>query len=305
MTGSMFPVDRLAKMVSNEVRRHGSWVHLSTECGQRNPGTFLKKLYIMRAVTQSLPCSSSTSHHSLRSTFVGIHRLYLLKANQLNLRITGGLTGTGWTSPLCCLFEDLECTQHAPPTSASLIPHVVTRSNDIAQSTTASTKTFVTALVLNGIIVIAEITVFTIARRYFRFIYEPRSLSVFESCACHLVSSCLDLMFVLCRKRQPPLSPRLFGWVLDVWNADYRKIKDINGLDSYFFIRFLRMMVRVMLPIWLLSWILLLPLDAIASTAPSHTGLDKFIFGNIGVTEQTRYAGHLIVTWIFTGAFRG
>jgi calcium permeable stress-gated cation channel len=94
---------------------------------------------------------------------------------------------------------------------------------------------------------------------------------------------------------------------LDVWNADYLKIKDINGLDSYLFIRFLRMMVRVMLPIWLLSWILLLPLDSVASTVPphTHTGLDKFIFGDIGPTQQTRYAGHLIVTWIFTGAFRG
>jgi len=78
------------------------------------------------------------------------------------------------------------------------------------------------------------------------------------------------------------------------------KIKDINGLDCYFFVRFLRMMVRVMLPIWLLSWAVLLPLTAVHTKSPGHTGLDILIFGNIVPSKQTRYAGHLLVIWICT-----
>ncbi|KAI0289410.1 hypothetical protein B0F90DRAFT_1812537 [Multifurca ochricompacta] len=154
--------------------------------------------------------------------------------------------------------------------------------SDLSQSTTASTKTFVTALVLNAIIAAVEIIAFILVRRYFRLIYEPRSLSVFEA------------------KRQPPLSPHLFGWLISIFNVDYRKIKNINGLDCYFFVRFLRMMVRVMLPIWLLSWAVLLPLTSVNTGVPGHSGLDKFIFGNIATTSQHRYAGHLLLTWIFT-----
>ncbi|KAI9509019.1 DUF221-domain-containing protein [Russula earlei] len=147
---------------------------------------------------------------------------------------------------------------------------------------TASTKTFLTALVLNGIIAGAEISAFTLVRRYFRLIYEPRSLSVFEA------------------KRQQPLSPHLLGWLISVFNADYRQIKNINGLDCYFFVRYLRMVLRILAPIWLLSWIVLLPLTSVNTDIPGHSGLDKFIFGNISSIQQARYAGHLALTWIFT-----
>jgi hypothetical protein len=59
--------------------------------------------------------------------------------------------------------------------------------SDIANSKTASTKTFVTALILNGAIAGGEILVFTLVRRYFRFIYEPRSLSISKACVPSLV----------------------------------------------------------------------------------------------------------------------
>ncbi|KAI0064338.1 DUF221-domain-containing protein [Artomyces pyxidatus] len=149
-------------------------------------------------------------------------------------------------------------------------------------ATTASTGTFETALVLNAAIFGIEVAAFTILRRYFRLIYEPRSLSVVES------------------KRQPPLSSKLLGWPISVYNADYRKIKNINGMDAYFYVRFLRMMVRVMLPIWLLSWAVLLPITSVNTTVAGHTGLDKFIFGNVSPDKQSRYAAHVLLTWIFT-----
>jgi calcium permeable stress-gated cation channel len=160
-------------------------------------------------------------------------------------------------------------------------------------------------LVLNGAIATVEISAFTLVRRYFRLIYEPRSLSVFEAYAWPITLSSAPCLIFLFRKRQQPLSPRLFGWLVSVVKADYRTIKNINGLDCYFFVRFLRMMVRVMLPIWLLSWAILLPLTSVNTDVPGHTGLDKFIFGNISPTEQVRYAGQLLLTWIFTSKTSG
>ncbi len=108
------------------------------------------------------------------------------------------------------------------------------------------------------------------------------------------------LCLSLCRKRQQPLSPRLLGWLVSAFNADLDKIKDINGLDCYFFVRFLRMMTRVMLPIWLISWVVLLPLTSVHTKVSGHSGLDLLIFGNIAPNKQGRYAGHLLLIWTFT-----
>ncbi len=61
------------------------------------------------------------------------------------------------------------------------------------------------------------------------------------------------------------------------------------------------MMVRVMLPIWLLSWAVLIPLTAIDTEVPGHSGLDKLILGSIATNRQPRYAaGHLLLAWLFT-----
>lgn len=47
--------------------------------------------------------------------------------------------------------------------------------SDVSAANSASTKTFITALVLNLAIFAIEIVAFTIVRRYFRAIYEPKS----------------------------------------------------------------------------------------------------------------------------------
>ena len=83
-------------------------------------------------------------------------------------------------------FHNLLCTSHSSPLSSGSNQGFRSNAN-VSGATTASTKTFLTALVLNSIIATVEISVFTLVRRYFRLIYEPRSLSVFESCACTFV----------------------------------------------------------------------------------------------------------------------
>ena len=154
---------------------------------------------------------------------------------------------------------------------------------------------------MNGTVLAAEITAFTLLRRYFRLIYEPRSLSFSDECALSSPSY-RGTYLISIRKRQPPLSARLWGWPSSIYFADYRNIMYINGLDSYFFVRFLRMMVRVMLPIWLISWAVLLPLMSININEPLFAEvLHRFTFGNINANfNRDRYAGLLVLSWIFT-----
>ena len=85
-----------------------------------------------------------------------------------------------------------------------------------------------------------------------------------------------------------------------MFNADLEKIKDINGLDCYFFVRFLRMMARIMLPIWFLSWVVLLPLTAAHTKASGLSGIERLTLGNIAPDKRMRYVGHLSITWVFT-----
>lgn len=94
----------------------------------------------------------------------------------------------------------------------------------------------------------------------------------------------------------------MFLWPLAVFRADYRAIISANGLDAYFFVRFLRVMAITFLPIWLISWIVLLPLTSVNTSVPGFTGLNKFIYGNVAPDKSARYAGHLILAWLFTCA---
>lgn len=44
------------------------------------------------------------------------------------------------------------------------------------------------------------------------------------------------------------MGPGLFSWPVRVFRADPEEILRVNGMDAFFFVRFLRMMVRIFLP---------------------------------------------------------
>ncbi|KAF8962613.1 hypothetical protein BDZ97DRAFT_1824617 [Flammula alnicola] len=146
----------------------------------------------------------------------------------------------------------------------------------------ASTSTFLTALVFNAAVFGIELGVFTLIRPYFKAIYEP-------------------LTYVPPpEKRIQPLSRNPFLWPLAVYRGDYRAIIAANGLDAYFFVRFLRLMAIILVPIWLISWAVLLPVTSVGTSVAGLSGLDKFTFGNVAPDKQKRYAAHLILVYGFT-----
>ncbi|KAF8814727.1 DUF221-domain-containing protein [Phlegmacium glaucopus] len=154
--------------------------------------------------------------------------------------------------------------------------------SDMSTAKTASTATFVTAIIFNLAVFGIQLVVFTLIRPYFKAIYEPRTYVPRPE------------------KRIKPLSNSMFTWPLSVFNADYRAIISANGLDAYFFVRFLRVMTFTFLPIWFVSWAVLLPVDSVKTGSPGNSGLDLFTFGNVAKTNQARYAAHLILVYIFT-----
>ncbi|KAI6116124.1 hypothetical protein F5141DRAFT_1290632 [Pisolithus sp. B1] len=160
--------------------------------------------------------------------------------------------------------------------------HVSRSSVSQQGATSATTTTFLTALVFNGAVFAAEIIAFTLLRPYFKPIYEPRTVHLIEN------------------QRVKSFDGGLFSWPIALFKADYRDIERVNGPDAYLFVRFLRMMIRVLLPIWIISWAVLLPLTSVNNSVAGKTGLDRFTFGNVSPYNQPRYAGHLVCAYLFT-----
>ncbi|KIK93365.1 hypothetical protein PAXRUDRAFT_34109 [Paxillus rubicundulus Ve08.2h10] len=154
--------------------------------------------------------------------------------------------------------------------------------SDVSSAGSATTSTFETALTFNAIVFGVELAVFTLLRPYFKQIYEPRTVTPVES------------------ERATPFTAGMFTWPLALFKADYRDIKRVNGPDAYLFVRFLRMMVRVFLPIWIVSWAVLLPVTSVNNSVPGNTGLDRFTIGNVAPNNQNRFAAHIILVWIST-----
>lgn len=144
----------------------------------------------------------------------------------------------------------------------------------------------------------AEIVAFTILRRYFKQIYEPRTVhphSKYSLLPLH--AACLTSID---RGRVKPFEAGILTWPIRLLNADSRDIQRVNGPDAYLFVRFLRMMIVVFVPIWVVSWIILLPVTAVNNSVAGKTGLDRFTFGNISPYNQPRYGAYVACVYLST-----
>ncbi|GAA6002377.1 hypothetical protein JCM10207_001089 [Rhodosporidiobolus poonsookiae] len=147
--------------------------------------------------------------------------------------------------------------------------------------TNKSTQTFVTAFVTGLIVAGIELAVFMVIKNRFRKIYSPRS---------YLVPP---------KNRVDPLPHSLLGWIPHILKTDAKEILRKNGLDAYVFVHFLYLMMEIFLPFMVVTWAILLPVDA-AGSRGTNTGINKFTFGNVGESQQPRYAAHLILVWLLT-----
>ncbi|RXK37761.1 hypothetical protein M231_05010 [Tremella mesenterica] len=154
-------------------------------------------------------------------------------------------------------------------------------SNTAQDATSASTSSFLTSLAVNGAIAGGELAAFILVRGYIKAIYEPRT-------------------YVPLREKQAPVLGKNLFWPLwTIITSDSSTILDKTGVDPYFFVRYLFLMAKAMIPIWLISWAILLPANAVKTHVDSQKGLDKFTFGNVADSQHKRYWAHLILVCIF------
>ncbi|PWN52665.1 DUF221-domain-containing protein [Violaceomyces palustris] len=167
-----------------------------------------------------------------------------------------------------------------------LAPSHVAAQDDQAQAVQAnnnSTSTVVSALILNTIIFAIEVGIFFLFRARFRKIYQPRSYLPPPA------------------ERSETQPPSLLGWLPIFLKTPNMEIMRKNGLDAYMFISFLEMMCYIFVPIWIFSWIFLMPTYA-ANTSGTETGFNMFTFSNVGKsdTEQKRLVAPLLAQYVCT-----
>ena len=88
-----------------------------------------------------------------------------------------------------------------------------------------------------------------------------------------------------------------------LWHSDPKLVLQNNGADAYCYLLFLRMIIKILLPIWPISWIVLMPVNSVGTSVPGNQGLNRFTFGNIAPDKQIRYVAHIILLWLFTCQF--
>lgn len=155
-------------------------------------------------------------------------------------------------------------------------------------STSAVISAVVLALILSGVF----LSCFIYLRPRFPALYQPKTYRALPP-----------------SRNTQPLPTDAFKWIGQFLRVPDAEILRINGFDAYSFIWFLVLMLRIFVPIWILSWIVFMPLYAADLPIQEEqggdgrgTGFNMFIFGNIvneNEQQQKRSAGVLIMHYIF------
>jgi hypothetical protein len=145
-----------------------------------------------------------------------------------------------------------------------------------------SLQSFITALVTNAVLLSIEVTAFIVLKSKLERIYSPRTFLPPEE------------------KRAGELPKGPWKWLPAVIMSPPKDIIRKNGLDAYMFLRFLKMLIRIFAVFTLLTWLIILPLDATAKDG-AVSGLERFSWGNITSSgDQNRFIAHLLLTYFLT-----
>jgi hypothetical protein len=177
------------------------------------------------------------------------------------------------------------------------------------QTNTAVTKSdgqtggaFAASLVTGIIVFAVEALLFILLKDRFSRIYQPRTYLVPQ------------------KERTRPPDAGWWKWVKPVLSTSNSEFVQKCGLDAYFFLRYLRMLLKIFIPAACIILPILLPLNAVGGRGPHFaegpfaqnstnvTGLNQLAWGNVAPTHTRRYWAHwllalALITWVCYIAF--
>lgn len=167
---------------------------------------------------------------------------------------------------------------------SSLLNNTSTES-DVSSTEGQSFSAFAASLVISIVIFGVEVGVFLIIKDRFTRIYQPRTYLVPE------------------KERTKAADAGWWKWIKPVLSTSNSEFIQKCGLDAYFFLRYLRTLLKIFVPAACVILPILLPLNnadgrgssfAVGKYANSTnvTGLDQLAWGNVAPTHTHRYWAH-------------
>ncbi|GAB7344128.1 hypothetical protein MBLNU457_2026t1 [Dothideomycetes sp. NU457] len=142
------------------------------------------------------------------------------------------------------------------------------------QSAKALFAAIVTAVASAGV----QVAIFYILRLRLTRIYEPKTYLVAE------------------RFRVPSPPKGAFNWLVPVFTIPNSVVIEKCGLDAYFFLRYLRMLLKLFVPMTVLILPILLPINKYsAGPTTDSSGVDQLGWSHIGTNHQSRRWAALVL----------
>ncbi|KAJ5171899.1 hypothetical protein N7492_004492 [Penicillium capsulatum] len=153
-------------------------------------------------------------------------------------------------------------------------------------------KTFIASLATALIVFAVEFLLFLLLKSKLTRIYQPRTYLVPD------------------RERTKPSPPGLFRWIGPVFRTSSSEFIQKCGLDAYFFLRYLRMLLKIFVPLGVLIIPILIPMNRVGGKGQTSqnstdtgrvwnvTGLDQLAWGNVKPEHTNRYWAHLVLAVI-------
>ncbi|KAJ5132033.1 hypothetical protein N7448_006191 [Penicillium atrosanguineum] len=152
-----------------------------------------------------------------------------------------------------------------------------------------SIQTFLASLATATVVFVVEFLLFLLLKGKLTRIYQPRTYLVPD------------------RERTEPSPPGLFRWIGPVFRTSSSEFIQKCGLDAYFFLRYLRMLLKIFVPLGLMIIPVLIPINRVGGKGTSRknatdsssswdvTGLDQLAWGNVKPEHTSRYWAHLVM----------
>jgi calcium permeable stress-gated cation channel len=148
-------------------------------------------------------------------------------------------------------------------------------------STTSSGSSIGAAVVFNGALFLIFFAAFLILRPRQKYVYQPRS----------------TIDTIPENERPKPLRQGPIAWLVDLMTRSDARVLGDAGLDSYFFLRYLRLVFLICLVGVVMLYPILLAVNA--TGGGNGTDFDLLSFGNI--VNPKRYYAHVFLGWFFFG----
>lgn len=163
--------------------------------------------------------------------------------------------------------------------------------SQVARTSAQSAGQFAASLVTGLVTFAVQLLVFLLIKDRLARIYQPRT---------YLVPP---------RERTDPASSGWFKWIKSVLSTSNSEFVQKCGLDAYFFLRYLRTLLKIFIPAAFVILPVLLTLNAVGGRgeawaldhAPQAnvTGLNQLAWGNVQPAKFRRYWGHWLMALLF------